>query len=819
MSYDTNPFKIVTSEASSNNIQNLPIYNQPIKRETIYEEVKVNKPIVMNTNYNNINTVTQQYDFQNYDSNNYGTTVYNQNGDLVGNNNYDNLVYGQTTNLDNNNNYYTQTATYTGSNNYNYGSNYNNLIYDTNATTTVSNSNGYNNYIYDANTTTTVNDVNNYNNLVYDTNATAQVNGTTNYDALYYDKGANIVTNNYNNGFYNQTATTTITEINGTYNPSFIASVEEDNNLSSYPVPTLQTHEYSNNYNYLEQQKISNGTHNIVYSPLERVTNEKILSNSNVTFGKVPSQEIDTNQIDQKIVESKTNLNSKGKQIPIISEEQPVSKVQKAKNIAIVRKIVDNESNVNNTNNINPNMNTNIQKINPNYNNLVKEPKMPLVNNIQTAPKVVGRPNTNKVIIESNVPKSRNAYKDSYTPIVTNIKKVINVGNNPNININQVSDDRQVNPIYRTMNLTESKLNMNNLNDNNNSYKEDIGNNTVNIIDLRKGFENKMIAINPRYNIKTINNTLNDLKIKNGIEMKNTRRSKSPVNEHRSISKSPIPSSKGFHKVRIVKKSPGRNRGNINFGMNYNSNYNYLTYNCQNKNSKINPYPNINAISFNNDKKERKNSNSFAKVKNVDRKINSNVNAKEFSSSNYNTKSNYNRNYENKYENDFNDQNKINDNNNFNNISEIKHEMNNSTDNDNEEIGREENNLNFKKQYMPLEYPTFDDDSNSDKKNKYNCTVKKLDSNINDNKNENSYHHNGNHVEQKEEKENNSKSNNEFNVINNSDNEKNDKKSEKNEINDSKIKRMKNNDGLDEFDNNFNNHDKFYNKMKNLFDD
>ena len=30
---------------------------------------------------------------------------------------------------------------------------------------------------------------------------------------------------------------------------------------------------------------------------------------------------------------------------------------------------------------------------------------------------------------------------------------------------------------------------------------------------------------------------------------------------------------------------------------------------------------------------------------------------------------------------------------------------------------------------------------------------------------------------------------------------------------------MKNNDGLDEFDNNFNNHDKFYNKMKNLFDD
>jgi len=36
---------------------------------------------------------------------------------------------------------------------------------------------------------------------------------------------------------------------------------------------------------------------------------------------------------------------------------------------------------------------------------------------------------------------------------------------------------------------------------------------------------------------------------------------------------------------------------------------------------------------------------------------------------------------------------------------------------------------------------------------------------------------------------------------------------------DSNIKREKNNDGLDEFDNNFNEHDKFYKKMKNLFDE
>ena len=36
---------------------------------------------------------------------------------------------------------------------------------------------------------------------------------------------------------------------------------------------------------------------------------------------------------------------------------------------------------------------------------------------------------------------------------------------------------------------------------------------------------------------------------------------------------------------------------------------------------------------------------------------------------------------------------------------------------------------------------------------------------------------------------------------------------------DSKIKRMNNNDEFDEFDNNFNEHEKFYQKMKNLFDD
>ena len=828
MSYDINPFKNITSEAGTNNIQNLPIYSEPIKRETIYDKVKINKPIVMNANYNNLDTATQKYDFQEYNSNNYNTTAYNQNWDITGNNNYDNIVYGQTTNLDNKNNYYTQTTTYTENNNYNYGSTYNNLVYDTNATTTtVNNSNGYNNYIYDANTTTTANDVNNYNNLVYDTNATtttttAQVNGTNDYNTLYYDQGASIVTNNYDNGFYNQTATT-VTDINGIYNTPYITKVSEDNNISSaYPVPTLNTNEYGNNYNFIEQGKLSNGTNNIVYSPIETVINGN-LSNSNLTFGKVPSNVIDTNQINQNFIESNTNLNVQNGQIPIDLEKQPFAQVQKTENAAIVRKIVEKERNPNNVNNVNPNIITNIQNVNQNYNKPVREANIHMTNNnIQTLPNVVGMPNSNNIIIQSNAPK-------------TNMQKIVNMVNNPNININQVSDDRGVNPIYKTMNLQASKLSMNNLNNNNINNKRDIANNTVNIIHLRKGMENNTNTMNPRYNIKTINRTLNDLRIKNKIESRNTRLSKSPVNDYRSVNKSPMPSSRGFHKVRIMKKSPDRNRGNFNSGMNYNYNYDYLTYNYQNKNNNILPYPNnINAKSnnvFNNDKfvnskNERKNTNSFIKVKKVDRRMNDkgniNANTNEFSSNTYNTKSNYNGNYGKKYNNDLNDQNKINDNNNFNNISEIKYELNNSTDN--EEIRKEENILNFKKKYMPMEYPKFDDDSNSDKKNKYNFYVKKLDSNINEKKNNNFDHNNeyGNeHKEEEEEKEKEqfSKYKDEHNIVNISDNEKNDKKTEKNEINDSKIKRMKNNDGLDEFDNNFNNHDKFYNKMKNLFDD
>ena len=292
-----------------------------------------------------------------------------------------------------------------------------------------------------------------------------------------------------------------------------------------------------------------------------------------------------------------------------------------------------------------------------------------MINNVQTVPNVIGGPNANNVIIQSNAPKAGNENIVSKIPSATNIQKVVNMVNNPNININQVSDDRGVNPIYKTMNLQESKLSMNNLNNNNNiNYKKDIANNTVNIIDLRKGMENNSNTINPRYNIKTINNTLNDLRIKNNIELRNTRLSKSPVNDYRSVNKSPVPSSRGFHKVRIMKKSPDRNRGNFNSGMNYNYNYDYLTYNYQNKNKNIYPYPNninnINAKSNNvfnkdklvNSKNERKNSNSFVKVKKIDRimnnKGNTNANSNEFNSNTYNIKSNYNGNYGKKYEND-----------------------------------------------------------------------------------------------------------------------------------------------------------------------
>ena len=98
MSYEKNPFqnKIYKKELKNIETAKNPVYAKPVKRKTIYEDVKVNKPIVMYGNSNNI-TQNMDYNYNNYENyNNYDNTVYTQGTEIIDNTNYNNLIYDQT---------------------------------------------------------------------------------------------------------------------------------------------------------------------------------------------------------------------------------------------------------------------------------------------------------------------------------------------------------------------------------------------------------------------------------------------------------------------------------------------------------------------------------------------------------------------------------------------------------------------------------------------------------------------------------------------------------------------------------------------------
>ena len=163
MSYEKNPFKKTKYEKESNNninqIGKNPVYAEPVKRKTIYEVVKINKPIVM---YGKSNNITQNidYNYNNYD--NYDNTVYTQGAEIIDNNNYNDLIYGQAQTQMHTEN---TTDTY---NNYDYSSNYDNTVYTQNT-----NINTINNYTYDTQGNTNYD----YNNLIY--GQTTNITGDT----------------------------------------------------------------------------------------------------------------------------------------------------------------------------------------------------------------------------------------------------------------------------------------------------------------------------------------------------------------------------------------------------------------------------------------------------------------------------------------------------------------------------------------------------------------------------------------------------------------------------------------------------------------
>ena len=141
----------------------------------------------------------------------------------------------------------------------------------------------------------------------------------------------------------------------------------------------------------------------------------------------------------------------------------------------------------------------------------------------------------------------------------------------------------------------------------------------------------------------------------------------------------------------------------------------------------------------------------------------------------------------------------------FNNISEIEYEQNNIGA-DKEEIINE--NLDIKEDEKENEEDIKD--SQSQKQNKEEGDFPNNNNIVNDSQNENYNTLKNNSIK-------NDNLNYDEHNLNNEENK--DSNLQQGEITDSAMKRMKNNDGLDEYDNNFNNHDQFYNKMKNIFDE
>ena len=237
---------------SYNNNPLNPIYKEPIKRDTIYEDVKVNKPIVLSPGDNSY--------FQNVNYNN---------------NNNDNLYSEyQTSNYNdvNSNNYFTQTTTEFNNNNENLYSeykvsNYNDTNNNNYFTQTTNEINNNNDNIYSEYQTSNYNDVNSNN---YFTQTTTEFKNNDNLYPQYQISNNNIDIDN--NKYFNQTTTEIISENNlgNYYNGTYENKVIDLNNNENFS----NTYSYSNNHN--PPMIIKNQIKNIEYQTVQNIGPKKI---------------------------------------------------------------------------------------------------------------------------------------------------------------------------------------------------------------------------------------------------------------------------------------------------------------------------------------------------------------------------------------------------------------------------------------------------------------------------------------------------------------------------------------------------------------
>ena len=756
MSYNTNPFQAGSYDIEEENQNAPPIYKDTIKRETIYEKVKINKPIILPVAYDNSNVLNQNFNY-----NQYNNEIYTQEATTTNYNNYNDLIYEQT---DTNNNY-----------NYNYD----NTVYTNNSNT----------YNYDNQINT--NNIYDYNNLI--DGQTINEYQTTNYNN-------NITYNNQNIDF------TDINSYNNMYSPPFITNVVDDNEITYVP-KTNQLK--ANKIEFAEITKLPYEKENIIYnqnSNSEEETN--LIKNSNITFGK------------NSIGSSTTNNNENIKIQPIISNNVNT-------NTNITNNIITQEYSKTVKQNINPNLNINnkvkIIKTNeqmpqsikketvvrqvPKYEKVAKVKKLteddvPLDTNYK--PAQIKKIETNEIITTNNInipnepeiikPKVYDAnMKLQYVMTAPKIELPLKKEKDMKIQIQkQIELKREPNPMYTVQNQQNVNI------------EKDEKEVQVQVQEEEEEQEEEQEQEQKQIDKNNENNKTN-IEIINNDNLKLYKNSKTPLrrplDDYKSRAKTPL--MRGFHPVRIMKKNPSQNSffvedkimRNINnyYKKNYNSKFPKDIRNNENKNPRISVVKLNNAnktrnieynntinnnnknIEFNNDKDSK----AFSKVKRVNRILKSN----DFMDT-YDQVQNFD---------DLNSK-KMNE---FNNISDIQYEHNNSTDNENLQKEEENNMENYS----------------------YNYNKEELNNNNNNNMEQNE---NINENEKINEDYDNNLNNNDILKMDNfdfEDSNMNFNKEEKNDIRDSNLKRMKNNDGLDEFDNNFNNHDKFYNKMKNIFDD
>ena len=699
MSYNIDPFKTTNYGIDSVNTKRLPIYKDPIKRDTIYEEVKINKPIVMPVIYSNSKALTQNLkynndnaayiqDFNTKEYTNYNNIIYDQNGvNDIHNPNYDINIYGQNTN------------TYNYNNQLNNNYDYNNLIYD--QTKNSFNDNDYNNLIYNNQTTDFLDNIS-YNNLY----STPYITNVLEDNEITYLPESNQIN-------ANKIEFAEITKLTG----------EEDNTVNEQKPYEVETN--------LVRKDVTFGKNSIGSSEpnnKESMKTQKIISN-NININKGPNvQQKDNN---------KTNEVKNNEQIPLSINKQPIARqIPTYEKVAKVRKIIDDEKPVDSNSNNNNILNKDVEKEISNTNIINITDKLNIIK-----------------------PKHYDA----------NMKLDYEIGE-PRIELSPKKEvERETNPIYKAMERSGNKqyLHLEN------HDQEEEGQMNDNIEE---------------------NNKANNIEFNNNLQLmeKTVTPLRKPLDDYNSKNKSPLIS--GFHEVRIMKKDPPQKTffvedkflKNIQINRVYPKNMRNNEKNKQkinvvklnninNKNIEFGTFNKNKNIEFNN----KRESNTFNIVKKVDRKKKSNDlvdnygQTQNFVDLNKSNKNSKNEEY-------------------FNDISEIQYES----------------NINNNSIHLPKGENNFDNYHDNNNKNKY-----PKDGNNNDDY-ENNYNDNSNNNNLKSEYSDFEDSNMNFNVE-----EKKDSNLLNDDVNDSTLKRIKNNDGLDEFDNNFNNHDRFYNKIKRIFDD